>query len=282
MDPITASQALHIIAQKIDLSSSPSISEVTSELEQVLRYIESDDVRTAGPIDWMKKMKRKVLDKKGAKKIVEKLDKLKSLMKWSVKVGKKVRNGDDMTDIVSDDDFKKVLIGAAEYMKGGSDSLELLWTDADSFDFKELDEYWSDNEDDEESDREIIVNAIFEFHEACKSRIKKNEKMLDRQREREKEKGLSSPKSKRRKPEEDEPEEDEPEEDEPEVEPEEVEPEEVEPEEDEPEEDEPEEEPKPKAKSKAKPKAKSKDKADNYDKAKPKAKKPEPRAKPKP
>ena len=253
MDPITASQALHIIAQKIDLSSSPSISEVTSELEQVLRYIESDDVRTAGPIDWMKKMKRKVLDKKGAKKIVEKLDKLKSLMKWSVKVGKKVRNGDDMTDIVSDDDFKKVLIGAAEYMKGGSDSLELLWTDADSFDFKELDEYWSDNEDDEESDREIIVNAIFEFHEACKSRIKKNEKMLDRQREREKEKGLSSPKSKRRKPEEDEPEE-----------------------------DEPEEEPKPKAKSKAKPKAKSKDKADNYDKAKPKAKKPEPRAKPKP
>lgn len=204
MDPITASQALRIIAQQIDLSPNPSISEITSELEQVLRYVESSDVRTAGPIDWMKGLKRKVLDTKGTKKILDKIDNLTSLMKWSEKAAKKIRNGEDIADIASDDDYRQVLEGASKYMSGGSDALELLWVDSDSFNFGDLDEHWLDNEDDEGSDRDIIVDAISEFHDKCKSRIQKNKKLLQSQKSRQKEKGLPAPKSKRRKPEPDE------------------------------------------------------------------------------
>jgi hypothetical protein len=213
MDPIMASQALRLVAQNIDFSQSPSISDIASDLEQILQYVETGEARTAsydrvaGPIDWMKGLKRKVLNTKGEKKILDRIDHLKKLMKWCGSVVKKVRKGNDLADIASDEDFLQVFEGAAEFFTGGSEALNAV---ADSENdvgsaLADLDEHWLENDDDEESDREIIENAISEFHSQCEEQISKNEKKLQKQKIRQKGgKKLPIPKSKqkpKRKPE---------------------------------------------------------------------------------
>jgi len=212
MDPILAAQALRLIAQNIDLEQSPSLSEISSDLEQILGHVEAGNAgdarvashdRVAGPIDFVKGLKRKVFDTKGVKKILDRIDRLNDLMKWCGPVLKKVRKGNDLADIASDEDFLQVFEGAAEFMTGGSDVLNSIseeGTDVGSA-LMELDEHWIENDEDEESDREIIENAISEFHSKCEEKVSVNEKKLKKQRVRQKGgKKLPTPKSKRKKP----------------------------------------------------------------------------------
>lgn len=243
MDPIIASQALRLIASNIEASDSPSISDVISDLNTILGHVESDGSRTAGehiagPSDWldsmskkmdsvpkfMKGLKRKLVNTKGAKKILDRMDRRANLIKWIKVVTKKVRNGEDLYDIVSDDDYLKVFEEAAKFMTGGSELLNMLSEDdADVGSIiTELDEWWVDNddEDEEESDRDIILNALSELSSESEEKILNDRKRLLRQNSRQEDgKKIKVPDSKRKAPkkkprDEEEPEE-EPEEEEP-------------------------------------------------------------------
>lgn len=224
MDPIIASQALRLIASNIEASDSPSISDVISDLNTILSHVEPDGFRTAGehiagPSDWldsmskkmdsipkfMKGLKRKLVNTKGAKKILDRMDRRASLIKWVKVVTKKVRNGEDLYDIISDDDYLKVFEEAAKFITGGSDLLnELSEDDADIGSIlTELDEYWVDNddEDEEESDRDIIINALSELSSESEEKILKDKKRLLRQNSRQEDgKKIKVPDSKRKAP----------------------------------------------------------------------------------
>lgn len=202
MDPITAAAALRLIAQNIDLSPAPSLSDVTGELEQALRYIESGDIRTAGPIDWLKGLKKKVFKGKGEKKTLEKLERLENLIENCESVADGIRSGEDLAELASNEDFLQVFEGSVEFIKSGSEKLAELASDtaAIEYDLAELDEYWiDDGEDDEESDREIIVEAISEFSSKCEERLKKLKKKLQKQESERKKSKKKKPVGKKKK-----------------------------------------------------------------------------------
>lgn len=205
MDPLSVAAALRLIAEDVELSRAPSISAVASDLESLLALVEGGDVRTAGPVDFLKGVKRKVLNTKGEKKILDKIDRLKDLQKWCGSAAKKVRKGDDLADIASDEDFLAVFEGAAEFMTEGSEALTALSAeDADvSSGLQELDEFWAgpdSEDDDEENDRDHIVNALSEFHDKCVEQVGKEKKRLDRQKTKQKGgKKLPVPRSKQKK-----------------------------------------------------------------------------------
>lgn len=179
MDPITASKALRLIARKIDISHNPSISDITSELENVLQYI-SGETQTAGPTEWVKDLKRKVLNTKDEKKILDRIDYLNFLMKLCEPISRMIRSGEDMVDIISDEDYLEVLEKAAKFIVGGSEMLNSV--NSRNVNVKSaltnLDKYWFENENEEEKDREAIVNSLSELHSKCEDRIQKNQKRL--------------------------------------------------------------------------------------------------------
>jgi len=179
MDPVMASQVLRIIAQKIDLSRSNSISEVTSELKYVLQCV-SSETQTSASDGWIKGLKRKILNTKEEKKILDRIDYLNSLMSLCDPVSKKIRNHESMVDIFSDDDCLRVLESSAKFIVNGSSILNMIKIrniDIISA-LADLDDHWAENEGDEEEDRDVIVDSISELYSKCETRIQNNERRL--------------------------------------------------------------------------------------------------------
>lgn len=195
MGPRFASEALRLIAENIDLEDEPSVSAVASDLREVLQIVEGPDgfgARVA-ILDTLKGLKRKIFNTKGERKILEKIDKLKSLQGECARFVKEIRRGLDFSDMAENEKRVAILLYSAEFMHGGSGMLEELAKAKKPHDvvaaLGEMDEYYDEEEDDEESDRKILADAVSDFYDKSEERIDELEKRVDRQRKEQKKGG---------------------------------------------------------------------------------------------
>ncbi len=195
MGPRFASEALRLIAENIDLEDEPSVSAVASDLREVLQIVEGPDgfgARVA-ILDTLKGLKRKIFNTKGERKILEKIDKLKSLQGECARFVKEIRRGLDFSDMAENEKRVAILLYSAEFMQGGSAALEELSKAQKPHDviaaLGGMDEYYDEEEDDEESDRKILADAVSDFYDKSEGRIDELEKRVDRQRKEQKKGG---------------------------------------------------------------------------------------------
>jgi len=186
MGPRSVSEALSLIADVIELDDHPSRSVVASDLRDVLQLVESPDTfgNRVAIFDTLKKLKRKVFDSKGVRKLLEKIDRIKTLQKACRPLVKAIRSGEDMADIAAEEEWVAILYHATDHMGGGSGKLEELSKAEKSYEVTavlgEMDEYYEDEEDDEEKDRKILADAVSDFYDESEKRIKELEKKIER------------------------------------------------------------------------------------------------------
>ena len=191
MSPDELSESLRMLARYIDEDPSPSRQFVASSLGLAVSSVESDDGQVH--VALFKELWRKLVKSPGERKVLDKMDRLKKARKLIPSVLKAVRGGADLGSLASDPDKGGVLFMAVERASGTSSEFkENAPDDADGIEAfaTHMDEWWSDEgEDEEESDRDAIEAAMEKLDGDLEERAKDMEISLKKKTEKKKKGG---------------------------------------------------------------------------------------------
>lgn len=182
MTPDELAESLKMLASYIEAEPNPSVSFVSSSLRHTIAAVETEDPMVKIAI--FKNLWRKVVNTKGERKVLDKIDKLEKLKKVIPKLSKLVSKGEDLADLTRDEIMAGALFMALERISGGSKELNSsIPDDADGIvGFADhMDEWWlEDGDDDEEGDRDAIESALKSLESESNERISDFKKRLDR------------------------------------------------------------------------------------------------------